>query len=106
MKIEKQNKSIIIIFQYKGYVCSTKTLFKAPHNKIYRIIFNRYITGHENESVIDVNSGDTTNCTEKIRRIYTVGWNYRRKGPNTIGKRSTVGIIFFFWGGGGGPKKK
>ena len=37
---------------------------------------------------------DTTNSTEKFRGIYTVGWNYRRKRPNTVGKRPTVGIIF------------
>ncbi len=36
---------------------------------------------------------DTTNSTEKIRGIYTVGWNYRRKRPNTVGKRPTVVII-------------
>ena len=36
----------------------------------------------------------TTNSTEKIRGIYTVGWNYRRKRPNSVGKRPTVGIIF------------
>ncbi len=39
-------------------------------------------------------SGGTTNSTEKFRGIYTVGWNYHRKRPNTIGKRLTVGIIF------------
>jgi hypothetical protein len=38
--------------------------------------------------------GDTPNYTEKFRGIYTVGWNYRRKRPNTVGKRPTVGIIF------------
>jgi hypothetical protein len=37
---------------------------------------------------------DTTNYTKKFRGIYTVGWNYRRKRPNTVGKRPTVGIIF------------
>ncbi len=37
---------------------------------------------------------DTPNYTEKFRGIYTVGWNYRRKRPNTVGKRPTVGIIF------------
>jgi hypothetical protein len=37
---------------------------------------------------------DTTNSTEKFCGIYTVGWNYRRKRPNTVGKRPTVGIIF------------
>jgi hypothetical protein len=26
---------------------------------------------------------DTTNSTEKFRGIYTVGWNFRRKRPNT-----------------------
>jgi hypothetical protein len=31
---------------------------------------------------------------KKIGGIYTVGWNYHRKRPNTVGKRSTVGIIF------------
>jgi hypothetical protein len=28
---------------------------------------------------------DTTNSTEKFRGIYTVGWNFRRKRPNTVG---------------------
>jgi hypothetical protein len=37
---------------------------------------------------------DTTNSTEKFRGIYTVGWNFCRKRPNTVGKRPTVGIIF------------
>jgi hypothetical protein len=37
--------------------------------------------------------GDTLNYTEKFRGIYTVGWNYRRKRPNSVGKRPTVGII-------------
>jgi hypothetical protein len=37
--------------------------------------------------------GDITNSTEKKRGIYTVGWNNRRKRPNTVGKRPTVGII-------------
>ncbi len=36
---------------------------------------------------------DTPNYTEKFRGIYTGGWNYRRKTPNTVGKRPTVGII-------------
>ena len=29
---------------------------------------------------------DTPNYTEKFRGIYTVGWNYRRKRPNSVGK--------------------
>jgi hypothetical protein len=29
---------------------------------------------------------DTTNSTEKFRGIYTVGWNFCRKRPNTVGK--------------------
>ena len=37
---------------------------------------------------------DTLNYTEKFRGMYTVGWNYRRKRPNSVGKRPTVGIIF------------
>jgi hypothetical protein len=37
---------------------------------------------------------DTLNYTEKFRGMYTVGWNYRRKIPNSVGKRPTVGIIF------------
>jgi hypothetical protein len=36
---------------------------------------------------------DKPNYTEKFRGIYTVGWNYRRKRPNSVGKRPTVGII-------------
>ena len=36
---------------------------------------------------------ETPNYTEKFRGIYTVGWNYRRKRPNSVGKRLTVGII-------------
>jgi hypothetical protein len=38
-------------------------------------------------------SRDTLNYTEKFRGIYTVGWKYRRKTPNTVGKTPTVGII-------------
>ncbi len=36
---------------------------------------------------------DTTNSTEKIRGIYTVGWNYRRKRTKTVRKRPTVSNI-------------
>ncbi len=39
-------------------------------------------------------SRDTLNYTEKFRGMYTVGWNYSRKRPNSVGKRPTVGIIF------------
>jgi hypothetical protein len=39
-------------------------------------------------------AGDTLNYTEKFRGMYTVGWNYRRKRPNSVGKRLTVDIIF------------
>jgi hypothetical protein len=28
---------------------------------------------------------DTLNYTVKFRGIYTVGWKYRRKTPNTVG---------------------
>jgi hypothetical protein len=37
--------------------------------------------------------GDTLNYTEKFLGIYTVGWKYRRKTPNSVGKRPTVSII-------------
>jgi hypothetical protein len=29
--------------------------------------------------------GDTLNYTVKFRGIYTVGWKYHRKTPNTVG---------------------
>ena len=32
---------------------------------------------------------DTINSTEKIRGIYTVGWNYHRKSPNTVEKTNS-----------------
>jgi hypothetical protein len=32
-----------------------------------------------------VQNGDTLKDTVKFRGIYTVGWKYRRKTPNTVG---------------------
>ena len=67
IKTKKQNWINIVV------ACTTLSILKQP--------------------VIAIILWDTPNYTEKFRGIYTVGWNYRRKPPNTVGKRPTVGII-------------
>jgi hypothetical protein len=40
---------------------------------------------HERKWNLTFLNWDTLNYTVKFRGIYTVGWKYRRKTPNTVG---------------------